>query len=108
MGDKYIRKAFLMSVNSDCFEEYKIRHDQIWPELVETLRSHGARNYSIFLNEETGDLFAYVEIKDQQSWDKVADTEVCQKWWRFMKDIMPTNDDFSPVSKELKNVFFMK
>lgn len=108
MSEKYIRKAFLMSVNPDCYDEYKTRHDHIWSELVDTLRNHGARNYSIFLDEGTGNLFAYVEIKNQQSWDEVADTEICQRWWRFMKDIMPTNDDFSPISKELKDVFFMK
>ena len=108
MSDDYIRKAFLMSVLDECHIEYEKRHDQIWPELVSTLQKHGARNYSIFLDSTSSKLFAYVEIKDEEAWKEMANTDVCQKWWSYMKDIMETNADNSPVSIELKNVFFME
>ncbi|NCB61186.1 MAG: L-rhamnose mutarotase, partial [Gammaproteobacteria bacterium] len=51
-----IRKAFLMSVNPNAHAEYKKRHDEIWPELADTLKKHGAHNYNIFLNPETSQL----------------------------------------------------
>lgn len=97
-----------MSVNPDRHGEYKKRHDEIWPELESTLKSHGARNYSIFLDVDTSKLFAYVEIRDQEQWNKIADTEICKKWWSYMKDIMPSNEDNSPESKELQSVFYME
>ena len=59
-----IRKAFVMSVLPDAHAEYERRRSPIWPELEDTLRAHGARNYSIFLHEATSQLFAYVEIAD--------------------------------------------
>lgn len=108
MVSNVIRKAFVMSVYPDCHEEYKKRHDEIWSELTEVLSKHGASRYSIFLDEESNNLFAYVEIEDQTNWDKVAETDVCKRWWDYMKDIMVTNDNNSPSSKELKSVFFMK
>ncbi|PJC87185.1 L-rhamnose mutarotase [Vibrio sp. HA2012] len=108
MSDQYIRKAFLMSVNEGCHAEYEKRHDEIWPELVRVLKEHGARNYSIFLEPGSSQLFAYVEIESEERWNQVADTEECQKWWAFMKDIMATNPDNSPVSLELKNVFYLE
>jgi L-rhamnose mutarotase len=108
MSDNYIRKAFLMSVRDDCHSEYEQRHDEIWPDLVNTLKKHGARNYSIFLESSSSKLFAYVEIEDEQTWQTIANTKVCQRWWSYMKDIMETNPDNSPVSNELKNVFFMQ
>lgn len=108
MSDDYIRKAFLMSVRDDCHIEYERRHDEIWPELINTLKKHGARNYSIFLDSSSSKLFAYVEIKNEQTWQAMANTEVCQRWWSYMKDVMETNSDNSPVSQELKNVFFME
>jgi L-rhamnose mutarotase len=35
-------------------------------------------------------------------------TEIVQKWWAFMADIMKTNPDNSPVSNEMEEVFYMK
>jgi L-rhamnose mutarotase len=102
-----IRKAFVMSVNPDKHDEYEKRHTPIWQELEATLKSHGAHNYSIFLDSETNQLFGYVEIEDEERWNKIADTEICKKWWKHMKDIMPSNSDNSPISKELKEVFHL-
>jgi L-rhamnose mutarotase len=100
-----IRKAFLMSVNADQQVEYEHRHNPIWKELEDVLKAHGAHNYNIFLNPDSSQLFAYVEIESQERWDAVAQTEVCQRWWAYMKDIMPSNPDNSPISIELKQVF---
>ncbi len=108
MSDNYIRKAFLMSVRDDCHIEYERRHDQIWPELVMALKKHGARNYSIFLDSSASKLFAYVEIENEETWEAMANTDICRRWWSYMQDIMDTNPDNSPVSNELKNVFFME
>jgi len=67
-----IRKAFLMWVNPDLHEEYRKRHNPIWPELEAALKSHGVHNYSIFLDPETSQLFAYVEIEDEARWNAIA------------------------------------
>jgi len=100
-----IRKAFVMSVNKGCENEYAKRHQPIWKELHDVLKSHGVHNYSIFLDPQTRNLFAYVEIEDKRKWDAIAQTEICKKWWAYMKDIMPTNKDNSPISRELSEVF---
>ena len=99
------RKAFVMSVNAGMEEEYERRHSPIWPELEALLEEHGVLNYSIFLHPETRQLFGYAEIEDEERWSAIANTAVCQRWWAFMKDIMPDNPDNSPVSRELKEVF---
>jgi L-rhamnose mutarotase len=100
-----IRKAFVMQVNPDQHEEYEKRHNPIWPELEETLESHGVHSYSIFLDPDTSQLFAYAEIEDEERWIAIAKTDICQKWWAYMKDIMPSNPDNSPITKDLKKVF---
>jgi len=100
-----IRKAFVMQVDPEQHEEYEKRHNPIWADLEEELKSHGAHNYSIFLDEETSQLFAYVEIEDEERWNGVAQTEACQRWWKHMGDIMPSNPDNSPVAKDLREVF---
>ena len=103
-----IKKAFKMKLFPGNRDEYKKRHDLIWPELVDVLKQHGAKSYSIFLDEKTNLLFSYIEMENIEDWNKVAETKVCKKWWDFMKDIMDTNEDNSPVSTELCNVFDLK
>ena len=102
-----IRKAFVMSVHPGMETEYQRRHNPVWQELLDTLTKHGAHNYSIFLNLETRQLFGYVEIEDEGRWNAVANTPICQKWWKFMGDIMPSNPDHSPVAVALREVFHL-
>src|SRR3954469_19024178 len=99
-----LRKAFVMSVHPGQEQEYERRHQPIWRELEETLKSHGVHNYSIFLHPQTRQLFAYVEIEDEARWKAIAATDVCKSWWKHMADVMPSNPDNSPVSIELKEV----
>jgi L-rhamnose mutarotase len=103
-----IRKAFVMSVNAGQEEEYERRHRPIWPELEDTLRSHGVHNYSIFLHPGTRQLFGYAEIESEERWAAIADTPVCRRWWAHMADLMPSNPDHSPVSEPLREVFHMR
>jgi L-rhamnose mutarotase len=103
-----IRKAFVMSVNPGQEAEYEKRHRPIWPELEITLKEHGVVTYSIFLLPQTHQLFAYVEFEDEAQWNSVAQTPVCKKWWAYMKEVMPSNPDNSPVSTELKEVFHIE
>jgi L-rhamnose mutarotase len=103
-----IRKAFVMKVYPDKHDEYEKRHKKIWPEMVEELKNYGAHNYSIFLDKETNQLFAYLEIEDEEKWRKMAETDINQKWWTYMENVMETNSDKSPISKDLKEVFHME
>jgi L-rhamnose mutarotase len=103
-----IRKAFVMAVNAGAEHEYARRHQPIWPELESVLLAHGVRSYSIFFMAETHQLFAYVEFADTVQWEAIARTEVCQRWWKFMRELMPSNADNSPVSVELAEVFHIE
>lgn len=100
-----IRKASVMKVYKEHHEEYRRRHDELWPEMEQMLREHGMAEYSIFLDPATDNLFAYLVITDEELWARSADTEVCRRWWAYMKDIMETNTDDSPVAQELTEVF---
>jgi L-rhamnose mutarotase len=100
-----IRKAFLMKLKPGQQEEYERRHNPIWPDLEETLNEHGVHSYSIFLDRRNDSLFACAEIESEELWRRIAKTEVCQRWWAHMKDLMLTNQDNSPVVVELAEVF---
>jgi L-rhamnose mutarotase len=103
-----LRKAFRMSVDAGQEAEYERRHKPIWRELEDALIGHGVRTYTIFLDPATRDLFAYAEIEDEARWQAIASTEVCRRWWRHMREVMPSNADDSPVSRELREVFHIE
>ncbi len=105
MADTMIRKAFLMSLHPGQHDEYRRRHNLIWPELAQTLKAHGVHHYSIFLHENTHQLFGYVEIEREECWAAIAETDICRRWRASMQEIMPSNSDSSPISAELTPCF---
>ncbi|MFI3208097.1 MAG: L-rhamnose mutarotase [Eubacteriales bacterium] len=100
-------KGFKMKLFPGMEEEYEIRHNQLWPEMIDMIHEHGGKNYSIFLDKETLILFGYIEIEDEALWSKSADTAINRKWWDFMADIMETNEDNSPVAVDLDCLFHL-
>ena len=65
------------------------------------------RFYSFGLTFVYLGLFAYVDLEDENQWEAIADTEVCQRWWAHMREIMPSNQDNSPLSEQLEEVFHL-
>jgi len=102
------RFGFKMKMYPGFKEEYRKRHNELWPELRNLLKSEGIGNYSIFLDEETNTLFAYQEQSGESSSQDLGSTEIVKKWWKYMADIMETNPDNSPVSVPLEQVFYME
>ena len=102
-----IRKAFLMTLKPGCRAEYERRHNPVWPEMEAVLRGHGVRNYSIFHEAGTDRLFAYAEVELEELWRRIADTEACRRWWAYMRELMLTRPDDSPVTETLDEVFHL-
>lgn len=102
------KHAFRMKLNAGMEDEYKRRHDEIWPELVALLKQAGVSDYSIHLDRETNTLFGVLWRADDHGMDRLAAEPVMQKWWANMADIMETQPDNKPVVKELIPVFHME
>jgi L-rhamnose mutarotase len=74
------RVGFVLKVKADRLEEYRQRHKQVWPEMLEALRETGWHNYSLFLRED-GLLFGYLETPDfSQALAGMAELEVNARW----------------------------
>ena len=101
------RQAFKMKLLPGMKDEYRKRHDEIWPELKRLLSDAGVHDYSIFLDEETDTLFAVQKNEGGSGSQDLGGTEIVRRWWSYMADVMETNPDSSPVSKPLTEVFHM-
>lgn len=96
-----------MKLKAGCVEEYKKRHDAIWPELASIHSGAGIFDYSIFFDEETLTLFAFQKLTDDNTASSLKKMKVVQLWWDHMADLMETHPDNMPVFKPLREVFHM-
>jgi L-rhamnose mutarotase len=86
------RYAWVAEVRPGYEEEYRRRHDEIWPEMVEALREAGVRNYSIFRHGLT--LFGYFETDDLEHTQRyLANSEVNRRWGESMVPVMKMEID---------------
>jgi L-rhamnose 1-epimerase len=99
--------AFKMKLNPGMEAEYRRRHDDIWPELQVLLREAGVSDYSIHLDPETGILFGVLTRAPDHRMADLPQHPAMKRWWAYMADLMDTNPDNSPVSKDLVTVFHL-
>ena len=101
------RDAFILKLKPGNVAEYKRRHDEIWPELVEEIRKSGVQDFSIFLDEESLTLFAYQKIKEGTISDEKPISDVSRRWRDYMADILEVNPDNSAKCRFLREVFHL-
>jgi L-rhamnose mutarotase len=101
------KHAFKMQLNPGAADEYRKRHDAIWPELVDLLHEAGVTDYSIHLDPETDILFGVLWRRKDHGMDRLPDLPVMQRWWAHMADLMQTHPDNAPVVKPLVPMFHM-
>ncbi len=99
------RVCFLLRVRPERLDEYKARHREVWPEMLEALREAGWSNDSLFLGED-GMLVGYVETEDFEAAQRaMAATEVNDRWQREMAEFFGERADEGLV--RLEEVFHL-
>lgn len=101
------RIAFRMTLNPGCAEEYEKRHDEIFPELTQALKSAGVSDYSIWHDPDSNHLFGILTRGDDHGMDGLPDTEIMKRWWAHMADVMETDAHNVPTQIPLKRVFLL-
>ena len=101
------RHAFKMKLHPGMEAEYRKRHDEIWPELIDLLHEAGASDYSIYLDPETNTLFGVLTRPKGHTMAALPEHPVMKRWWAHMADIMESNADNSPVVVDLVPVFHL-
>jgi L-rhamnose mutarotase len=81
------RVCFLLQVRADRMDEYKARHREVWPEMLEALSEAGWRNYSLFARPD-GLLVGYVETEDFDAAQRaMGATAVNARWQAEMAEV---------------------
>ena len=101
--EKYAWKATVIDGKLD---EYIKRHNEIWPEMLEVLKSAGIKNYTIW--NVGNELFGYYECDNGATYAAKVQSEsaVVDRWNEYMKDVMVMDlDPITGVQPKLINVF---
>ena len=87
------RLCFTFELHAGKEAEYKRRHDEIWPELVEAIQQAGFKNYSLFRRGLT--VVAYVECHPDaaSAFAKLADNEANRRWAEWFRDVIVSLTD---------------
>ncbi|MEC3912718.1 L-rhamnose mutarotase [Sphingobium sp. CR2-8] len=99
--------AFKMQLKPGVVDEYRKRHDEIWPELSNLLSQSGIYDYSIFLDEETLSLFAVLKLRDDNRRDALPDHPIMQRWWDHMAPLMEVGPSNQPKEWPLPLLFHL-
>lgn len=97
--------AFRMQLKPGVVDEYRKRHDEIWPELSALLTESGIHDYSIFLDEGTLALFAVLKLAEPNTRDALPDHPVMKRWWDHMAPLMEVEADNRPKEWALPLLF---
>lgn len=103
------RKAWMGRIKPGMQEEYKRRHDNIWPEMKEVLKAAGISNYTIWSDGDL--LFGYYECEKGLDYaNKVqAESPVVDRWNVYMDDVLElVMDPVTGAQPELQRMFFME
>ncbi len=104
MMEKY---AFRMTLFPGKAEEYRKRHDEIWPDLVTLLKEAGVEDYSIHLDPATNALFGVLWRRADHGMDALPAHPVMRRWWAHMADLMETHADNEPLVVPLVPLFHL-
>jgi L-rhamnose mutarotase len=100
-------RAFIMRLKPGNVDEYKRRHDDIWPELADLLRASGIYDYSIFLDEASLQLFAVLKLRDGHTVAALPEHPVMRRWWDAMAPLMEVEPGNRPKDWPLRQVFHL-
>lgn len=99
--------AFAMRLHPGREDEYRRRHDAIWPELAAALRDAGVSDYSIHLDPESRTLFAVLWRRREHGMDALPSLPVMRRWWDHMADLMEVDASNAPVTRPLRTMFHL-
>ncbi len=103
------RVCFTLQVKADRLDEYKRRHREVWPEMLDALSRTGWTNYSLYLRGD-GLLIGYLETPDfEAALAGMASEAVNARWQAEMRGFFedPSSRDPDKQMSSIEEVFHL-
>ncbi len=105
MADEFETVAFQLKLRNGQSDEYKRRHDEIWPEMQALLREVGVVAYEIWWEPDSNRLFAWMRRRREHRFPEIRQNAVWKRWQSHMADILEQDSDGVPIRKDLEFMF---
>lgn len=105
-ADTVLRRAYSIQLEPGALAEYKARHDDIWPELVEEMKRIGIARLTAFASEPT--VFYYAEILKADAFDRLWRSEIHERWAALFTPLIAFNDDHKVDARFLDEIFHLE
>jgi L-rhamnose mutarotase len=101
------RVCFLMRVRAQTLEEYKRRHAEVWPEMLDALSRTGWQNYSLFAAAD-GLIVGYVETEDfAAALSAMQEEPVNARWQTEMAPLFEIEVAPDTAMQQLEEIFHL-
>jgi L-rhamnose mutarotase len=94
--------GLILKLRPGCYEEYKKRHDELWPEMAEAMKSFGI-NSAIYRHEDL--LFVHEQASSEESFRKLGAHPVTPRWNKHMAEVLQTDENGEIISIPLPLAF---
>ena len=94
--------GFVLKLKPDCYDEYKRRHDELWPEMTKAIDDNGIGNYIYRFGDW---LFVHGTAPSKEVWDLAGQNPIIPKWNKYMADVLETDDDGKIYVQDLPLAF---
>lgn len=101
----FVTRAFLLTICEGQVEEYKRRHAEIWPEMVEAIKERDIVHYEIYVHEPTRKVFGHM-ICSRAPRPEDMEIPAVKRWAASMVGILETSDGRA-VADPIERVFLM-
>ena len=103
------RYIFTMRLKKGAEEEYRRRHDALWPEMKQIMLDSGIVYYSISLDPATNILYAIQFIDEAgKSAEGVRHNPAVRRWSQYMSDIVESDADGNQILNPLEEMFYFE
>lgn len=102
------RLCFTFELYEGAEDEYKRRHDEIWPELVADIKAAGFSNYSLF--RRGNQVVAYAEVAPDfaTAMSKLAPSEANARWSAWFEDLIVNLTDAKGQLMSMQEVWHLE
>lgn len=91
-----------MKLRPNAYAEYKQAHDDLWPEIAESMADNGVSMAIYRLGEH---LVIHAVAPSEDDWLKSRQVPILEKWYDYMAQLLETDDDGQILFEELPEAF---
>ena len=91
-----------MTLRPEAYDEYKKAHDELWPEIADSM---SVNDVSMAIYKFNENLIIHAVAPTEEDWDKSREAPILEKWFEYMSTLLVTDDSGDIIFEDLPEAF---